>query len=190
MASMIKPRTTSGPAATADTPDLLTAARQEGGSLKMVLEDHEVGSVIGSSIDLFLRQGKEITVHCEPSVQSIDRHHLTQLVRNLVSNATKHGGPNVAIEGRVRDGHYAVTVMDDGDGVPEELIERLFSRFVHQGDSPLTTGSVGLGLFISNMLAAAMGGELPYERGDGISVFTFTLPIASAEHQSADEAAA
>ena len=119
----------------------------------------------------------------------MDRHHVSQLVRNLVSNATKHGGPTLAIEGRAGDGTYALRVMDDGDGVPEELAERLFSRFVHQGETPLTTGSVGLGLFIASMLAEAMGGELSYERLDGVSVFTLTLPLAIAEEQPAEDAA-
>jgi signal transduction histidine kinase len=169
--------------------DLLTAAKKEGGSLQMVLEELEAGPVIESSIDLFRRQGVELTVDCEPSVLTIDRHHLAQLVRNLVSNATKHGGPSIAIEGRVGDGHYAISVMDDGEGVPEELVERLFTRFVHQGDAPLTTGSVGLGLFIAGMLAEAMGGMLGYERVDGISVFTFTLPLVESRLESTEDAA-
>lgn len=169
--------------------DLLTAAKQEGGSLQMVLEDLEVGPVIESSIDLFRRQGTELSVDCEPAVLSIDRHHLAQIVRNLVSNATKHGGPTIAIEGRVHDGDYRVSVLDDGEGVPEELAGRLFSRFVHQGDSPLTTGSVGLGLFISYMLAAAMGGELTYERAGDISVFTVALPIPQTGEEPAERAA-
>jgi K+-sensing histidine kinase KdpD len=119
----------------------------------------------------------------------MDRHHVSQLVRNLVSNAAKHGGPTIAVEGRVLDGKYSLQVMDDGDGVPDELVERLFSRFVHQGDAPLTTGSVGLGLFIAGMLAEAMDGELSYERVDDVSVFTFTLPLAASEDEPAEEAA-
>ncbi|NNF09524.1 MAG: HAMP domain-containing histidine kinase, partial [Acidimicrobiia bacterium] len=142
--------------------DLLTAAKKEGGSLKMVLEDLEVGPVVETSIDLFRRQGNAITVDCEPAVLTIDRHHLGQLVRNLVSNASKHGGPTISIEGRVHDDYYAISVMDDGPGVPDELVQRLFSRFLHQGETPLTTGSVGLGLFIAGMLAETMGGELTY----------------------------
>jgi two-component system phosphate regulon sensor histidine kinase PhoR len=169
--------------------DLLTAAKQEGGSLRMVLEDLEAGPVIESSIDLFRRQGAEIVVDCEKGVVSVDRHHLSQLVRNLVSNATKHGGPNVAIEGRIRDAHYEVNVIDDGAGVPEELVERLFTRFVHQGDAPLTTGSVGLGLFIAGMLAEAMKGELSYERVDDLSVFTVILPLPDASDHKAEAAA-
>jgi len=169
--------------------DLLTAAKQEGGSLQLVLEDLEVGPVIESSIGLFRRQDNQLTVDCEPAVLRIDRHHLAQLVRNLVSNASKHGGPTISIEGRIRGDRYAVSVMDDGDGVPEELLERLFSRFLHQGETPLTTGSVGLGLFIASMLAQAMGGELAYERLDGISVFSFTLPTAAVERQPAEDAA-
>lgn len=157
--------------------DLLTAAKKEGGSLKLVLEELDVGAAVESSIELFRRQGHTIEVDFEPASLTIDRHHLNQLVRNLVSNATKHGGPNIAIEGRILDESYRVRIMDDGDGVPDELIERLFSRFVHQGDAPLTTGSVGLGLFIAGMLAETMGGKLTYDRVEGVSLFEFTIPM-------------
>ena len=160
--------------------DLLTAAKKEGGSLKLVLEDLDIGTAVESSIDLFRRQGHHISVDFEPATMNIDRHHLNQLIRNLVSNATKHGGPNIAVEGRIVDGGYQVHVLDDGDGVPDELVERLFSRFVHQGETPLTTGSVGLGLFIAGMLAETMGGELTYQRIDDISVFSFTIPRQAA----------
>ena len=57
-------------------------------------------------------------------------------------------------------------------------LDRLFSRFVHQGEAPLTTGSVGLGLFIAGMLAETMGGKLAYERVEGVPVFEFTLPLS------------
>jgi signal transduction histidine kinase len=170
--------------------DLLTAARKEGGSLKLVLEELDIRTAVESSIDLFRRQGHEVTVDFEPAVLTIGRHHLNQLVRNLVSNAAKHGGPNIAIEGRVVPGGYRVRVMDDGEGVPGELVERLFSRFVHQGETPLTTGSVGLGLFIASMLAETMGGKLSYERVDDVTVFEFTLPVEHAVMaDSAEEAA-
>ncbi len=79
--------------------------------------------------------------------------------------------------------------MDGGEGVPEELVERLFSRFVHQGETPLTTGSVGLGLFIAHMLAEAMGGDLSYQRVAGISIFTFTLPTVEPQEEASEEAA-
>jgi len=169
--------------------DLLTAAKSDGRPLQLVLEDLEIEPVIESSIDLFRRQGHEIHVRCEPAVVTIDRHHLGQVVRNLVSNATKHGGPSIVIEGRMSADRYAVSVMDDGDGVPDELVERLFSRFLHQGETPLTTGSVGLGLYIAGMLAKAMGGDLSYQRTQGISVFAFTVPANSATDTSQNEAA-
>ena len=170
--------------------DLLVAAQGESGGLGLVREDLPVQKVIESSIDLFRRQNHDLNVNCEETVFAIDRHLLGQLIRNLVSNATKHGGPNVEIEGRIDGDSYVVSVIDDGEGVPDELADRLFSRFVHQGDSPLLTGSVGLGLFISKTLSEAMGGDLSYERINRISVFSFTLPIESVASPAVDEAAA
>jgi signal transduction histidine kinase len=170
--------------------DLLVAAKSESGGLGLVREDLPVGNVIESSIDLFRRQGHALTVDCQEAVFAIDRHLLGQLVRNLVSNATKHGGPNIEIEGRIEGDIYVVSVIDDGEGVPDDLADRLFSRFVHQGDTPLLTGSIGLGLFISKMLSEAMGGELSYERVGRISIFSVALPIESVDSPGANEAAA
>ncbi|NNF09828.1 MAG: ATP-binding protein, partial [Acidimicrobiia bacterium] len=68
-------------------------------------------------------------------------------------------------------------------------VQRLFSRFLHQGETPLTTGSVGLGLFIAGMLAETMGGELTYERVADVSVFTFTLPMAAVAEDPVEDAA-
>jgi hypothetical protein len=57
-------------------------------------------------------------------------------------------------------------------------VPRIFDRFVHDGTTPLLTGSVGLGLAISRSLAAHMGGDLTYERYSGWTAFTLALPLA------------
>ena len=76
---------------------------------------------------------------------------------------------------------YQLSVIDDGDGVPEEIADRLFTRFVHRGDAPLTTGSVGLGLAIAHRLAGMMNGTVTYSRVNDMTHFTLTLPLAIAD---------
>ena len=64
------------------------------------------------------------------------------------------------------------------------MVPRLFTRFVHDGDAPLTEGSVGLGLAVVKMLAEEMGGSIEYDRRNGWTLFTLSLPVAS---RAADE---
>ena len=82
-----------------------------------------------------------------------DPNRVRQIIRNLVSNAIKHGGPtvNVYLES---DGERAVlTVSDNGEAMEPEVEQRMFDRFVHDGVETLLTGSVGLGLSIARSLA-------------------------------------
>lgn len=157
--------------------DLLTHAKKKSGVFHLVKEEAAIANVIAQSVDVFRRQGIDVTIRCDDAVLEIDTHHVTQMVRNLVSNAVKHGGPQIEIVGSREVGRYSISVIDDGAGVPPELAERLFTRFVHQDEAPLTTGSVGLGLFICKTLAEEMGGDLGYERRRDLTVFTVTLPL-------------
>ena len=75
-------------------------------------------------------------------------------------------------------------MVDDGEGVPEELEHRLFERFIHQGHQTATKDSVGLGLSIVHALAQGMGGSVSYQRIDGETHFTLRLPLAG-EHAPA-----
>ena len=69
-------------------------------------------------------------------------------------------------------------VIDDGPGVPTEIEDRLFERFIHQGHQTATKDSVGLGLSIVHALTQGMGGSISYQRIDGETHFTIRLPIA------------
>ncbi len=87
----------------------------------------------------------------------------------------RHGGPTIRVRGREAGEDYLVQVIDDGDGVPEDLEPRLFERFIHRGDRPLVVGSVGLGLAITKVLAEGMGGTIDYQRHAGRTVFAVRL---------------
>ncbi len=87
-----------------------------------------------------------------------DPARIRQALANLVANALRYGAPGGAIEIRVeRTARGAViAVHDDGPGMPPEILERAFERFVRGPDS---TGS-GLGLAIVADIAAAHGGSV------------------------------
>jgi signal transduction histidine kinase len=115
-----------------------------------------------------------------------DQLRIRQILRNLLSNAVQHGGTTIRVYGAAAGSNYVLSVEDDGPGVPENVAPRLFARFVHQGDAPLTTGSVGLGLAVAHLLAEAMNGTLDYERIPDRSSFVLSLPLVEAAEEVAE----
>lgn len=157
--------------------DLITSARDDQDALTVSFENFSATDELESVLIPIAISGRKVRVEMEPLTIRADRLRFRQILRNLVSNALRHGGPDVAIEGRGIGGRYLLSVSDDGDGVPQELAGRLFSRFVHQGDAPLTTGSIGLGLSIAARIASLMEAELSYERVNGRTEFTLSMPL-------------
>lgn len=172
--------------------DLLVAAHDVDTPLPLDTEPVVINEEIDSVIETYTRKGVEIGGTYGPGVAMGDKLRIRQILRNLMSNAVQHGGPNIKIYGDVAGNNYVVSVEDDGDGVPEELEDRLFSRFPHKGVESLTAGSVGLGLAVAQLLAEAMDGRLDYDRVVGRTSFVLSLPVAelgAAVEVSGDESA-
>ncbi|MEX2133973.1 MAG: ATP-binding protein, partial [Acidimicrobiia bacterium] len=115
------------------------------------------------------------------AVVETDAARLRQVLVNLLSNAAKHGGPNVGVAISYGEDVVEIEVWDDGRGVTEEHVEKLFDKFAHAGSTPLLTGSVGLGLAVASRLARMLGGKLTYQRFNGKSYFVVTLPSQTAK---------
>lgn len=116
-----------------------------------------------------------IVVEVTPGLVALgDPPRVAQIVRNLLSNARKYGGPHVTISCDAGAEGVRITVVDDGDGIPPEDVVRVFQRFEGTARG---SGGYGLGLPISRHLAQAMGGDLTYEPGEG-ATFVLTLRTA------------
>jgi signal transduction histidine kinase len=100
-----------------------------------------------------------------------------QIIRNLVSNAIQHGGPAVEVYLETNQRNAVVTVSDNGTGVDSSITDRLFERFVNDGQESLLNGSIGLGLSIARSLARTMDGDVSYVRAGGWTNFVLTLPL-------------
>lgn len=160
--------------------DLLAAARIDADALAYETEPLELMGEVEHLVDQFRRAGSEINVLGGRTVGLADRSRLRQVLRNLISNAERHGGNLIEVDVAVTAGQAAIRVLDDGPGVDPAMEERLFSRFVHDGRSTLTSGSVGLGLAIARQMARDMGGDITYERALGMTLFSVLLPLAPA----------
>ena len=158
--------------------DILAAASadQDGLSITLAAVDpvRETESVLGP----MRATGAQIESDLTAAEITADPLRFRQIVRNLLSNALRHGGPNNLVSGRIDNESYVLEVRDDGDGIPRDLEDRLFTRFIHKGDEPLLTGSVGLGLAIVHLLTTRTGGQIAYRREKGETVFSVTYPLA------------
>jgi signal transduction histidine kinase len=109
-----------------------------------------------------------------------DRDQLTRVVSNLADNAVRHATSGVRFTLAERDGQVALTVEDDGPGVPEADRERIFERFARVDSARSADGGgTGLGLAIARDLAETHGGTLVLEPTPTGARFTLTLPAAS-----------
>ena len=137
----------------------------------------------------------ELSIDANRAVVDGARDELHRLTLNLVENAIRHTPPGTQVRASVErvDGHVRLTVEDDGPGIPAELRERVFERFVRGvGDRG---GSSGLGLSIVHAVAQSHGGTVeivsPACNGAGRARgtrFEVTLPLSRSE-QTAPAAA-
>lgn len=111
-----------------------------------------------------------------------DRALLTTGIRNLLDNAVRYSRPQgrVAVGVSEDDGEVSIAVVDEGEGIPADMRDRIFERF-YRGDKARSreTGGSGLGLSIVKHVAADHGGRIKLwsEHGKG-STFTMILPQA------------
>ncbi|MEK6328745.1 MAG: sensor histidine kinase [Actinomycetota bacterium] len=89
---------------------------------------------------------------------------MEQVLVNLLTNAYRYGGSTIRLEARGTSDGVLVTVADDGDGVPDELVPKPFKRFARGSSADGVEGS-GLGLAIARALVEGFGGRIWYEPG-------------------------
>jgi len=150
--------------------DLLALVREERVTPRLS-EPVELGAVARTAAEAAQHDGVtyDVSAPVECWVEG-DARRLRRLAENLLENATRHARARVSI-GVAREGsHVALSVEDDGPGVPPELRERIFERFVRVDDDE--RGS-GLGLAICRAIARAHGGDVVLE---GRNRFVARLP--------------
>ena len=128
----------------------------------------EVAAEAARDADVRIDVAEDLEVHA-------DRLALERIIGNLVGNALRYGAPPVVVQAQPMDMYLRVSVEDSGEGVPPELVPRLFERFER---GTVGEGS-GLGLSIAQAYARAHGGDLIYDRAEtGGARFELILPRA------------
>ncbi|MGQ9706516.1 MAG: PAS domain S-box protein [bacterium] len=166
--------------------DLLDYSRLELGKIKMTKEKSDLNEIIQQSINEMgpLAVEKGITIKFEKKILPpimIDKYRITQLVNNLLSNAIKFSPSNstVNIFEMKRGDEVEISIRDEGPGIPENELDRIFDKFyqVDMSDGRTERG-MGLGLAISKAIVEGHDGKIWVESklGQG-SIFHFTLKL-------------
>jgi two-component system phosphate regulon sensor histidine kinase PhoR len=168
--------------------DLLLLARLDSGRLELHLQPVALEAAAQEALDdaALLARAREVTLRNEVPpglVARADPDRLRQVFGNLIDNAIKYGraGGVVSVCGRARgDGRVEFSVRDDGAGLPEEAVARVFERF-YRADKARSReqGGTGLGLAIVKNVVQAHGGEVRVESAPGRGAeFFVQLPAA------------
>jgi signal transduction histidine kinase len=159
--------------------DLLDLSRLESGSLELRPESVDLGELtrsVSAEFELSLAEhDSHLELRLAPRVEAMcDPVRLAQIVRILIDNAVTHtsAGTQITLTTARVDGRVRLSVRDDGQGIDQAALPRIFEPFFTADDAQ---GS-GLGLAIASELAGRMAGRLGVESGAGRTEFTLELP--------------
>ena len=167
--------------------DLLDVARVTRGQVELRREWIDLGELLRAAADtsepLIAAARHRFSLHLPPQPVTLhaDPTRLTQVVSNLLNNAARYTPPGGAIElaAACEGGELAISVRDNGIGIPADALERVFQMFTQvSGNGSL--GGLGIGLSLVRSLVELHGGSVAAASpGPGAgSVFTVRLPLA------------
>ena len=165
--------------------DLLDVARIETGTLAVSPEPAEAPVLVDRARNAFISAGgrNNLAIDIEPALPLVmaDRRRIVQVLGNLLANAARHSSESSVIRVTAvrKDLYVALSVADEGRGIPAESLPHLFRKF-SRTESDDQGGDTGLGLAICKGIIEAHGGRI-WAESDGPdrgARFTFTLPVA------------
>ena len=167
---------------------VLDAAKIEAGRFSIVKKPTDVGKLIEDSIEPFLPQAKKKQILISTDIYfplpkaEIDPDRINQVLNNLISNSLKFTPPNgrIVVSAKPDKDCLAISVSDNGMGIPENEQKDLFSKYYQIRTNPheLSKKGTGLGLYIVKGIVQAHDGEVSASSkpSEGTTI-TFTLPI-------------
>ncbi len=168
--------------------ELLDISRIDSGRLEVRRQPVDIGAAVSRHIQAYVAAGQRadrFLLRIEQPLPALwaDPDKIDQVLSNLIENAVRHGEGTVTIDvtptPSPREGEEtgtSVTVSDEGPGIPEESMNRVFTRFWRGSKR----GGTGLGLYIVKGIVEAHGGTITVGRApEGGAEFRFTLPVAA-----------
>ncbi|MET8344972.1 ATP-binding protein [Streptomyces microflavus] len=167
--------------------ELLDISRIDSGRLELRRQPVDIPAAVARHIQALIAGGQDpdrFRVRARGPLPDLwaDPDKIDQILGNLLENAVRHGEGTVTMEiapapapGTSDEMGTAVTVSDEGPGIPEESMGRVFTRFWRGSKR----GGTGLGLYIVKGIVEAHGGTITVGRGPGGGAeFRFILPVS------------
>ena len=164
--------------------DILDVTNIEGKSLKLNKTTFDINEILSQLVTEYSRQiekdvakNKKIKISYEPLRVMIfaDNYRITQVISNIINNAIKFTDQGIiTIIGNTDSAELTIKISDTGKGIDNEIINRLFDKFVSRSEQ-----GTGLGLFISKNIIEAHGGRIMgFNNENGIgATFVIVLPL-------------
>lgn len=164
--------------------DILDVTNIEGKSLKLNKTTFDINEILSQLVTEYSRQiekdvakNKKIKISYEPLRVMIfaDNYRITQVISNIINNAIKFTDQGIiTIIGTADSAELTIKISDTGKGIDNEIINRLFDKFVSRSEQ-----GTGLGLFISKNIIEAHGGRIMgFNNENGIgATFVIVLPL-------------
>ena len=167
--------------------DLHQLALADAGRLSMHVMPTSLRSIVESIVETIGVQLEDAEVTLQQSIDElppvlVDPQRIEQVLLNLIANAIRHtpAGGHIRIEASHNEREIEVMLSDDGPGLSEDAIDRVFDRFYRDDPARGSGEGAGLGLSIAKALVEAHGGRIRVENlPQGGACFRFTLPISS-----------
>jgi signal transduction histidine kinase len=165
--------------------DLLDIEKMQAGKFVLIKSDGTVADLLDKSIASVAAQAEASKIKFETAIDNrtihADHDRLAQVIVNLLSNAIKFSPPEgtIKIETVCVNSHLELRVSDQGRGIPENMREIIFERFVQVDEKDASErGGSGLGLSISRSIVEQHGGAIGVESEEGRgSTFWCRLPL-------------
>ncbi|MGP3751322.1 sensor histidine kinase [Streptomyces sp. IBSNAI001] len=168
--------------------ELLDISRIDSGRLELRRQPVDISAAVERHVQALVAAGQapdRFLVRTGQPLPALwaDPDKVDQVLGNLLENAVRHGEGTVTIDiapapapGKDDESGTAVTVSDEGSGIPEESMGRVFTRFWRGSKR----GGTGLGLYIVKGIVEAHGGTISVARGPGGGAeFRFILPVST-----------
>ncbi|MEV1022495.1 ATP-binding protein [Streptomyces sp. NPDC050264] len=170
--------------------ELLDISRIDSGRLELRRQPVDIGAAVFRHIQAHVAAGQapdRFLLRVEQPLPDLwaDPDKVDQVLSNLLENAVRHGEGTVTIDvepSTTARESTSVTVSDEGPGIPEESMNRVFTRFWRGSKR----GGTGLGLYIVKGIVEVHGGTITVGRAPGGGAqFRFTLPVAAPAYLNA-----
>jgi len=166
--------------------DLRTLSQAEAGELRLDRQPTSPQRLLEQMVQSYdpLALKRSISLRLDPTSNapevSMDAGRMAQVLGNLITNSLRytpeHG--EIVLAARRQDGAVAISVRDNGRGIPPEALPLVFDRFYRADSSRSGADESGLGLAIAKSIVEAHGGTIAAESAPGLgATMTITLPL-------------